>query len=83
MSGAVAVATLSHFGARPVSAELLFGREGPRGSDCYVALAVEHVRAQSSDVSVTRRGTTVRCADGDPCDLGPCGDGLCTLSLRK
>jgi hypothetical protein len=45
-------------------------------SDCYLELLVEGVENGTATVQDNRK---VLCIDGDPCDLGPCGDGVCAL----
>src|SRR6185436_9007887 len=62
--------------ANPASSTLVPGG-GPAASDCYVELDVSGVTA----TSVTK-GNQISCTDGDTCDSGPCGDGICKLRAR-
>jgi hypothetical protein len=50
---------------------------GPATSDCYAELEVAGV-----DPDTVQHGKKVVCRDGDPCDTGPCGDGVCDVVVR-
>jgi CSLREA domain-containing protein len=50
------------------------GPVSKRASDCYLELLMAGIQAE--DIEGNR---AVLCIDGDPCDLGPCGDGVCAL----
>jgi len=47
-------------------------------SDCYLELRIVGVENGTSSVEENRK---VQCTDGDPCDLGPCGDDRCDMRL--
>ena len=50
---------------------------GSATSDCYAELDVAGLGADS-----VKRNKKVTCVDGDPCDSGPCGDGICDFKVR-
>jgi hypothetical protein len=64
--------------ASPAAAGLVPGG-GPAASDCYAELDVAGVENGTERV---KRNKKVVCVDGDPCDSGPCGDGVCDLQVR-
>lgn len=64
--------------ATPAGAGLIPGG-GPAASDCYAELDVAGVENVTPAV---KRNRIVRCVDGDPCDSGPCGDGVCDFQVR-
>ena len=64
--------------AGPASAGLIPGG-GPTASDCYVEL---DVAAIENGTDAVKRNKKVLCTDGDPCDFGPCGDGVCDFKVR-
>jgi hypothetical protein len=51
---------------------------GNPASDCYIELDVQGIENGTDAVKKGRRAT---CVDGDPCDTGPCGDGVCDLKV--
>jgi hypothetical protein len=64
--------------ATPAGAGLVPGG-GPAASDCYAELDVDGVE---NGTAAVKRNKIVRCVDGDPCDSGPCGDGVCDFKVR-
>lgn len=52
---------------------------GPAKSDCYAELSVLGIQNPSAGV---QKNKIVLCTDGEPCDVGPCGDRQCTIRLR-
>jgi hypothetical protein len=64
--------------ATPAAAGLVPGG-GRAASDCYAELDVDGVENGTPSVKRNRR---VLCVDGDPCDAGPCGDGVCDFRVR-
>jgi hypothetical protein len=64
--------------AMPVDAGMVPGG-GPAESDCYAELDVEGVE---NGTAVMKGNNKVRCVDGDPCDAGACGDGVCDFKVR-
>jgi hypothetical protein len=64
--------------ATPAGAGLVPGGGSAR-SDCYAELDVAGVE---NDTPAVKRNRIVRCVDGDPCDAGPCGDGVCDFQVR-
>src|SRR6185436_771880 len=62
--------------ANPASSTLVPGG-GPAASDCYVELDVSGITASS-----VTKSKQISCTDGDACDSGPCGDGICKLRAR-
>jgi len=45
-------------------------------SDCYLELVVVGIENTPPQVE---DGKKIFCTDGDPCDLGPCGDNVCNM----
>jgi hypothetical protein len=45
-------------------------------SDCYLELVVTGIENQPPQVEDAKK---IFCTDGDACDLGPCGDNVCTM----
>ena len=68
---------LAMLAAAPAGAGLVPGG-GPGASDCYVELDVTGIQSGTDRV---QKGKTVLCTDGEPCDLGACGDNVCTVSV--
>ncbi len=64
--------------ATPAGAGLIPGG-GPAASDCYAELDIAGVENATPAV---KRNRIVKCVDGDPCDSGPCGDGVCDFQVR-
>ena len=64
--------------ACPASAGLVPGG-GPTTSDCYAELDVAGIE---NGTDAVKRNKKVMCVDGDACDFGPCGDGVCDLRVR-
>ena len=52
------------------------GPASKTASDCYLELLVAGVENGTATV---QQGRKVICTDGDPCDLGPCGDDACSM----
>ena len=52
------------------------GPANKSSSDCYLELAVTGIENQPPQVEEAKK---IFCTDGDPCDLGPCGDNICTM----
>jgi hypothetical protein len=67
---------LGTLAAAPAFAAMVPGG-GPATSDCYAELEVAGV-----DPDTVQHGKKVVCRDGDPCDTGPCGDGVCDVVVR-
>jgi hypothetical protein len=61
----------------PAFAGLIPGGGNP-ASDCYIELDVQGIENGTDAVKKNRK---VTCVDGDPCDTGPCGDGVCDLKV--
>jgi hypothetical protein len=74
-AGALALAVASP--AR-VAAGLVPG-SGPSASNCYVELDVAGVTNPSADVAKNKK---ITCTDGNACDTGACGDGICRIGVR-
>lgn len=51
---------------------------GNPASDCYIELDVQGIE---NGTDAVKKGRKVTCVDGDPCDTGPCGDGVCDLKV--
>jgi cysteine-rich repeat protein len=68
---------LAVLAAASASAGLVPGG-GPGQSDCYVELDVAGIQNGTDRV---QKGKTVLCTDGEGCDLGACGDNVCTVSV--
>ena len=51
---------------------------GNPASDCYIELDVQGIE---NGTDAVQKGRKVTCVDGDPCDTGPCGDGVCDLKV--
>ena len=51
---------------------------GNAASDCYIELDVQGIE---NGTDAVKKGRKVTCVDGDPCDTGPCGDGVCDLKV--
>jgi hypothetical protein len=64
--------------AAPAGAGMVPGGGTP-ASDCYAELDVAGVENGTDSV---KKNKVVRCVDGDPCDAGPCGDGVCDFKVR-
>ena len=64
--------------ACPAAAGLVPGG-GPPTSDCYAELDVAELE---NGTEAVKRNKKVMCHDGDACDFGPCGDGVCDLRVR-
>jgi hypothetical protein len=54
------------------------GPASKTASDCYLELRIVGVENGTSSVEENRK---VSCTDGDPCDLGPCGDDRCDMRV--
>jgi hypothetical protein len=67
---------LGALAAAPAFAAMVPGG-GPATSDCYAELEVAGI-----DPDTVQHGKKVVCRDGDPCDTGPCGDGVCDVVVR-
>jgi hypothetical protein len=52
------------------------GPTSKASSDCYLELVVAGVQNTPPQVE---DGKKILCTDGDPCDLGPCGDNICNM----
>jgi hypothetical protein len=75
VAGALAGA-IGLLAAGPAHAGIVFGGTGK--SDCYAAISVEGIDAGSARVEKNRK---VLCTDGEACDTGACGDGVCNLRV--
>ena len=75
---ASAIAMIAIGLASPAAAGLIPGG-GPATSDCYAELDVAGIENGTDAVKRNRKAI---CVDGDPCDTGPCGDGVCDVSVR-
>ena len=51
---------------------------GNPASDCYIELDIQGIE---NGTDAVKKGRKVTCVDGDPCDTGPCGDGVCDLKV--
>ncbi len=60
----------------PALAGIVFGGTGK--SDCYAAINVDGIDANSSRVQKNKK---VLCTDGEACDTGACGDGVCNMRV--
>jgi hypothetical protein len=69
-------AVLLSFGG-PAAGGLIPGGGNP-ASDCYIELDVQGIE---NGTDAVKKGRKVTCVDGDPCDTGPCGDGVCDLKV--
>jgi hypothetical protein len=63
--------------ASPAAAIMVPGG-GSEASDCYAELEVLGLDGPDA----VKRKKKVTCVDGDPCDTGPCGDGVCDFRVR-
>jgi hypothetical protein len=61
--------------AAPAVAGLVPGG-GKAKSDCYAELEVTNLEA-----ATVKKSRVVTCRDGDPCDVGECGDDSCTFEV--
>jgi len=52
------------------------GPTNKASSDCYLELRVSGIENQSPQVEESKK---IFCTDGEACDLGPCGDNVCTM----
>ena len=62
--------------AGPAAAGIILGGTGK--SDCYAAIDVEGVEAGTSAVVNNKK---IECTDGEACDSGTCGDGICNMQV--
>lgn len=51
---------------------------GPTKSDCYAELDVAGIENGTQRVEKNKK---VLCTDGEACDTGPCGDGICIMKV--
>jgi hypothetical protein len=58
----------------------LVGGGGPQKSDCYASWNITGIDVPSQRV---RSNRIVLCTDGEPCDTGPCGDGICNMQAQQ
>jgi hypothetical protein len=58
------------------SSTTLVSGGGPAKSDCYAELAAQGIT--SADVKNNKK---ISCTDGDACDAGLCGDGICIVKV--
>lgn len=58
----------------------LVGGGGNKRSDCYASWDVRGITVPSERV---RQNRQVLCTDGEPCDTGPCGDGICNMQVKQ
>jgi uncharacterized delta-60 repeat protein len=77
----VAGATTTTPGATTTSTTILAalvpgGPASQTSNDCYLELRVTGV-----DRGAVQKNQIVVCADGDPCDQGPCGDDRCDVAI--
>ncbi len=77
MAAAVAPAVMiGLLSASQAGAGIVFGGTGK--SDCYAAINVDGIDANSSRVQKNKK---VLCTDGEACDTGACGDGVCNMRV--